>query len=174
MKKVLKFLGLLFVPLLAVCLSSCEQLKGYGIKDEPEEPSVEECLEAAINPAMSTVGEVLAYQNKLINECQIDETFMSFSSAQLTNIATVCINRYGFCNKREIIAEYLANREVYDNLPGSPSQEPNQPIADTPMQPTPPIAVVPPPSTTVTVDSDTINGVPLIIKTKKETTYEKQ
>nr|DAQ57693.1 MAG TPA: hypothetical protein [Crassvirales sp.] len=68
------------------------------------------------NPVMSSYDEVLNFQNIIKENYKIDEQFRSMPSDILENVVTVCLNKQTTVTKKEIVAEYLANSQVYDNL----------------------------------------------------------
>lgn len=176
MKRLLKFVGCLIVTVLV--LTSCDKMKEYAA------PSVDKAviidyMDAALNPLMTSVDEVTIYHTDLIKEYEIDEVFRTIPIETVRNIANVLIKNNGSVTKKEIVYEYKNNRHIYDNLPNVTNQisqespKPNPDVSPTvTVQPNHPN--LPPPSITTKIKDDTINGIPVTVTTKTETTYEQK
>ena len=172
MKRFLNFVGCLLVTLLV--LTSCDKIKEYNTPSV-EKPSISEYIEEAINPLMTSVDEVMIYQAKMAEECMVNDIFCDMSQEMVRNIATVLIKQHGSVTKKDIVMEYQTNPQIYDNLPsvGQPSPENPQPAPDTPAT-KPELPNLPPPSTIIKTEDDTVNGIPVIVTTKTEKTYEQK
>lgn len=113
----------LVVALLAL-LASCDK---FGQKDQEYDPTdsvcVAEYIEEVVNPVFESTQEVMAFQEKLNEQYSIDETFRNLPTDVLNNVATVCIKKYAVTSKENIVEEYKANRDVYDNLDNKAAQE---------------------------------------------------
>jgi hypothetical protein len=181
MKRLLRFLGaMLLTVMLTIPLASCEQV---GSITRPKNDAGTKVLKEIINPDFTSVNDVLVYHSNIVEEYLIDETFRDMPQELLCNIATVCLKKVTPVTKKDIVYEYLAHQEVYDNLPrltGQPSEQSTQlqpdVLAESTQQPevefTPPNT--PAPSVTTHTEDDTIDGVPLKVTIKEEKTYERK
>ena len=131
---------------------------------------------------MTSTDEVVFYHSNVVEECVVHETFCNMAPETVRNIASVLIKKHGSCTTKEIVYEYNANKQIYDNLPGSgqPSPESKKLQPDKQALPTAEIKVdgvpgdVPPPSVVTRTEDATVNGVPLKVTIKEERSYEQK
>ena len=119
-KGILAFFMLIAAFLGVMSVTSCSKkpLSQY------DKNNIVKVVEEHNNPVMSSYDEVLSFQNVIKENYKIDEQFRSMPHDILENVVTVCLNKQTTVTKKEIVAEYLANSQVYDNLkPGGREQK---------------------------------------------------
>lgn len=89
---------------------------GLTLSEESIDSIVHTSLQQSVNPVFTDVDAVLVYRELEISGNQIDSLFLSLPTNILKNVATVVINKDGRATKLNIVHEYLANQQVYDNL----------------------------------------------------------
>ena len=75
-------------------------------------------IEQHYNPVVTSVGDAIMAQNKMIEEFNLRTVFRDMPQSVLKNVANVVINRSSgdIITIYDISREYLTNRKVYDNL----------------------------------------------------------
>ena len=75
-------------------------------------------IEQHYNPVVTSVGDAIMVQNKMIEEFNLRTVFRDMPQSVLKNVANVVINRSsgGIITIYDISREYLTNRKVYNNL----------------------------------------------------------
>lgn len=175
-----RFLGVYMIALTlavvgACTLTSCEKLVSYpnNYDTAPDSVLIAQQVEAIANPVFETVKEVILYRYQADQGAKIDSIFGSLTDEQIRNVATVVINRDGCATKKSIVEEYRANNAVYDNLPATTSQSANVSqkvdLSSTDLGNRRDESDVI--STSYQYRTDTINGKPVKIQTKKEESY---
>ena len=122
-KGILAFFMLIaaFLGVMSVISCSKKPLSQY------DKNNIVKVVEEHNNPVMSSYDEVLSFQNIIKENYKIDEQFRSMPSDILENVVTVCLNKQTTVTKKEIVAEYLANSQVYDNLKPGGREQKDQP-----------------------------------------------
>lgn len=69
------------------------------------------------NPTFYSVNEVISYQEEQLNKEMYDAEFLGIEQQTLETIAYTLIKRFGNVTKRQIVDEYRANSDIFDNLP---------------------------------------------------------
>lgn len=161
-----KLIFFLATTLLMLC--SCNRTSDpcYG-NDVGDSVYVAQQIESTLNPSFTSVEDVQTFYLHLTDEYSVDEEFRNLSKEVLNNVATVCLRQAPSITKRDIVAEYRANKAVYDNLPTA--QQPDSTLH--------PQVTSPPQSTSTSevsyrYETDTVNGKPVRILIKEERTYE--
>lgn len=111
-------------------LDGCSGGKLRAIFSEEEEKTetATSAVEAIVNPDMSSVKEVVDLQSTLLSNAHIDSVFMSIPELTLIDVATVTLKNTSTVNKKSIVDAYLANRNIYDNLPPNDAKPDAKPI----------------------------------------------
>lgn len=165
-----RFLGgyfaLLVVMICAVIgLHSCDKVNAVCSSNGVDSTYVAEYFESATNPIFTSIEEVRVAQKQLAEEKATDEMFMLMSDGILDNVTTVCLNKNAFITKHDIVAEYRANKSVYDNL--SPSDSTTHKPATAKEEQQKPAGKV-----SYRYEMDTVEGTPKRVLVKEERTYE--
>ena len=123
LKNFKKFIGVYLIGLLCVMTGviSCISCTNVNSSDNydtgiTDSLTVASYVESTVNPSFKSVQEVKSFQNRLIEECSIDEIFITMPEKILNDVATVCLNKNGTITKKDIVLEYQTNNSVYDNL----------------------------------------------------------
>lgn len=174
-----RFLGIYLIALTlivvgACTLTSCDRLVSYPDNYDKASDSVlvAQQVEAIANPVFETVKEVILYRYQADQGATIDSIFSALTDEQVKNVSTVVINRDGCATKKAIVEEYRANNTVYDNLPtasqsANVSQKVDLSSTDLGNRRDESDVI----STSYQYRTDTINGKPVKIQTKKEESY---
>ena len=115
-------LMLLFATI-GVLLVGCDRL---GVNspgdnyDTSDSAMVAEYVNSVVNPSIMDVTEALSLKSHMLEEQAIDSAFLSLSDNTIRNVVNVLMKKNSFVRKKDIIAEYRANKNVYDNLPTDP------------------------------------------------------
>lgn len=177
-----RFLGVYMIALTlavvgACTLTSCDKLVSYPDNYDTANDSVlvAQQVEAIANPVFETVKEVILYRYQADQGAKIDSIFSALTDEQVKNVSTVVINRDGCATKKSIVEEYRANNTVYDNLPtasqsANVSQKVDLSSTDLGNRRDESDVI----STSYQYRTDTINGKPVKIQTKKEESYVRQ
>ena len=124
-----------------------------------------------LNPVFCTADDVIIYREEISDKLKEDSIFFSLPDKTLRDVATVCIKKTGCCNKRHIVEEYKAHKDVYKNLPATAD-----PPANTNMEGSG-VTSVDPEKVIIGTDykyvTDTIDGIPRKVLYKTEKSYEK-
>lgn len=145
-------------------LTSC----GYSIpgcsQDRPDSLYVANAIEEAVNPSFSTVQDILSYQQEVIYDYSTDEIFRNMPEDVLSNVASICVKKFGQFEKADIVRTYMASKDIFDNLPSSPiANDASSP--DTTTQETANVSY--------RYEIDTVDGKPVYTRVKEERTHEK-
>lgn len=113
--------------MIAVCFTiaaiavSCEGpmwKKAAGLSSASDSTKVASQIEAVINPSFNNVNEVLSYKARFEEGARIDSEFFAIPVQTLHNVCNVVLkNNVGPITKRDIVLEYRAHKQVYNNLP---------------------------------------------------------
>ena len=116
MKKI-AFIRLLLPVLLAtaIVLTSCNR-----ILNSHESPPKEEVEPQTIEEQYTTPDQLASLQDAMIDAEYINRAFVDMPGYILYNVASVCINKFGKTTKKQVVIEYDANKEIYDNLKSPP------------------------------------------------------
>lgn len=112
----------------SVALISCEKTGPAILNAEQSTIGVEEvanCLDSIVNPRLKTTKDVFALQNKLMVNAYIDSVFMSLDQKTLENVSSVILGRLHYVTKDDIVAEFVKNRNIYENLPKTDATPPD-------------------------------------------------
>lgn len=156
--------------ILAMVLAVCYSCKNKGALWETEDCTdsvfVADYIEEVINPQFVSTEEINLFQDRLLEEYNVDKEFRDMSKATLFNVATVCLKNSVFVTKADIVKEYRANRSVYDALDNKTPKD-TIPVtqADSPPEPN---------QIEYRFETDTVDGKPIKVKIKTEKTYESQ
>ena len=108
-----------FAVLCAVLVIACASCN--WMRNSVESPPKEEVEPAKNFEEQYTTPDQLAFlQAAMIDAEYINRAFMDMSGNILYNVASVCINRFGATTKKQVVIEYTANKEIYDNLKSPP------------------------------------------------------
>lgn len=163
LKKMSYALMLAFFTLLASCRQGNEQY----VPTYDDSVYVSSIVEDMQNPTFTGVVDVLNFQAALADSYAIEEAFVALPPDVLQQVANVCIRRNGSTTKYEIIQEYRANREVYDNLTNTtdtPAPEDNTDSTTAMEEQHRPV----PSSVSWEYETDTVDGKPIQVLVKKE------
>lgn len=106
---------------------SCDRIRpNIGGVDSVQ---VDQQIDAYMNPSFATPADIIEYQQETAEELNIQSTFLDMPQAVIVNVATMCINKYGCVTVHKLVEEYLANKDVFDNL-ASPVPATSQPKND--------------------------------------------
>lgn len=119
------FIALLVVMLYtAVCLQSCNQDRRLLTKAKAvlsDSMYIPEQIDAYMNPSFSSTAEVQIFKQKIMDDIHVEDMFYSIPEDVMVNVATVCLKKKPRITAKDIVAEYEANRTIYDNLPSQES-----------------------------------------------------
>jgi hypothetical protein len=121
-----------------------------------------------MNPYFTSSAEVIEYQNYLIEERSSDEVFLAMPEDVLANVTTVCLKKFEYVTKNDIVDEYRANKSIYDSLSDGASSKTETdaknktPVVEEQAQSPKPS------STSYRYETDTVNGKPLKVVIKEE------
>lgn len=161
-RKFIKGITTLLAVTTILFVASCQsRLGSIGVDNSVDSTYVVKQIKAATNPSFYDVEDVLEYQNTLADEKNMDEIFLSMKSQVLRNVAGVCINKWNKVRKKDIVYEYLNNKQVYDNLPttdkDSVATKTSVPLSN---------------NVSIRHTTDTVDGKPVKVTIKEERTYE--
>ena len=122
-----------------------------------------------LNPVFNNADDLVTYRSEMSEHMTIDSVFLGIPSKTLIDVATVCINKYGFVSKENVVKEYKAN-DVYTNLPTDPSAYSNVEGSGVTKVDSPATVII---GTDYQYRTDTIDGVPRKVLYKTEKSYEK-
>lgn len=129
MKKFLsKFLMVLvaaFVMIAAnVTLTSCDKGKAM-FTPTVESAQVKLCIDSIVNPAFTSATDAISLQNTLNANAYVDSIFMNLPEKTVRDVCSVLLKRRATVTKKDIVNEFVANRQIYENLPknGAPTAD---------------------------------------------------
>lgn len=174
MKRRLELLkGSLVLLLMAVCcsltFSSCDEFKSKSSKTKVKDDStiVANYIEATTNPTFFNADEAILYQEKFIDNSEVDNTFMSMSTSVINDVVKVLLkNGSTAVTKKDVVEEYLKNRRIYDKLAEENAEE----NTETPLNSN--VENGSSGGISYRYETDTINGKIVKVKVKEERTYE--
>lgn len=175
MKRRLELLkGSLVLLLMAVCcscmFSSCDEFKSKkSSKTEVKDDStvIANYIEATTNPTFFNADEAILYQEKFINNSEVDNTFMSMSTAVINDVVKVLLkNGSTAVTKKDVVEEYLKNRRIYDKLAEENVEENTETTLNSNVENGSSGGI------SYRYETDTINGKIVKVKVKEERTYE--
>lgn len=119
------------VALLAgVTFSACDQhrwKKGDKSIEETVDSLVRLNLEDIANPVFTGVDEVIVYREIDADTKAVDSVFTTLPREVISKVATVLLNKHGTTTKKDIVNEYNAHRDIYNNLQPVPISEQQSP-----------------------------------------------
>ena len=98
---------------------SCDRINGTVRSSQTDSLFVAEQVDAQLNPAFKNAADLIDYQQCMIEEISMNDTFLSMPPNVIANVATVCINKNGSVTIKSLVEEYMKNQDVYDNLSGN-------------------------------------------------------
>ena len=175
MKKILGMLataliGAIIVIATGVGFNSCSEggLGSYIKGPQVDSAQVVDIIEDYLNPEFDGIDAVLVYKDFTLAKQQIESTFIGLTDKQIVDISTVIIKKGIPLSIKSIYDEYVANKDVYDNLPAEISNiviEPKDTV--TVMEALPTLAVNPS-ETSYTSKDTVIDGKRATVTTKIE------
>ena len=136
--------------------------RGY---DGPDSVYIANAIENAVNPSFSTVQDMMSYQQKVIYDYSTDEIFRTMPEDVLMNVCSVCLKKYNTIEKIDVVREYKAGQNIYDNLPKSSNID-DRATEDSVIEKKPTSNV------SYRYEVDTVDGKPVYTKVKEERTHE--
>lgn len=127
MKEFFKWAGAFIVLVLLSTLATCAVIKYVGDKIIPHtfDSSVATAqVSDNSTDVLNSLTDVFQLRQTMIDESRIDSTFLTIPDGVLSNVVSVLLQRGGPITKDEIVNEYIAGRNVYDNLPPNNIQAP--------------------------------------------------
>lgn len=114
-KKVLGILGVLLCFVIgALAVINCDRNRMPVNYDSSDTTCV--CCDLQ-NTTLNSIEDVYAFQQDLIDEQTVEFQFLNLQKPVIENVASVLHARGVPLTMKTIVAEYLANVSVYDNLP---------------------------------------------------------
>ncbi len=170
-----RFLGgyfaLLVVMICAVIgLHSCDKVNAVCSSNGVDSVYVTECIKATANPTFTSLTEVKVAQKQLAEKYSVDEVFLNMPDNILNNVVNVCLNKNTVITKTDIVNEYRANKDVYDNLDSQPTSANNNTVKKDTVkegQRKPTAGKV-----SYRYEMDTVEGTPKRVLVKEERVYE--
>ena len=164
--------GILAIAAILITSISCEKAPWSQQSDDSNyEISVASEMDAILNPMFSSVKEIKDFRNRLVDEYNTDVCFRSMPDDVLFNVSTVCLKKNTYVTKKDIVEEYRANSDVYNNLETNGPEKTNDAKKDTTVVEGQQLPA--PSSISYHYEIDTINGRPVktLIELRK---YEQQ
>lgn len=125
MKRKISLIGAYVVTILILCLgliafASCDKWHKSD-SPVPTEDSilVQQCVDQYFNPVFTDVESVLEFKKQISEKERADSFITAASPDMLRNITTVLLKRNEPVTLYSILTEYLANKNLYDNLPSN-------------------------------------------------------
>lgn len=117
MKRFLKKTGILALLLcMMAMIASCTHRPNRNLAIDRDSAVVACYIQKTVNPDFSSVDEVKAFHNKLVNEFAADETFRSMSPEIISKVMEVCLKRSPIVSKMDIVQEYREHGQIYDTI----------------------------------------------------------
>lgn len=171
----LKFIYAMAITVLSLIVSavitSCDK-RPFNYDTAEDSVYVAEIVKNVVNPQFTNVSDAVNFQITSREGASIDSAFLAISETTLRNIANVVLQKKGFINKLEIVYEYKAHPDVYDNLPKEQvitsadlKKDVDKTATDLGQRPS---GVI---STSYQYRTDTVNGKPVKIQIKTEESY---
>jgi hypothetical protein len=127
MKDFLKWTAAIIMVAFLSTLATLAVIKVAGHKILPQtfDSSVATAQMGDNSPkVLTSLTDVFQLRQVMIDESRIDSTFLTIPDGVLSNVVSVLLQRGGPITKDEIVNEYIAGRNVYDNLPPNNIQAP--------------------------------------------------
>lgn len=161
------------LALVATVFNSCDYMPPSkdGVKEFVQNyvDSVVSGQENIINPMFSTPDDILIYREMVTEQLRLDSIFFRLSDKDVENVASVVIKSNGYATKASIVEEYSKNSDIYSKLPDSAISPTKKDTTDTEGSRATKVII----SSTTSSSTDTIDGVPRLVITKTEKSYEK-
>lgn len=156
MKRLLSLLGVIATLMIAVTLGSCNHRSGFH--DDGDSTAVGN---QPTEQTFASVNEVLLYQQNLAEDLEMQDIFLSMKRETIEDVVNVLKNREVSITVKNIVNEYRAGKQIYDNLetPNDPKQD-NDTLEDK----APTMEESQKPVLRVSYRKDTIDGKPVIVK----------
>lgn len=133
--KQLKFLMsvclIAFLTVMVTLLSSCgarlNPTNNNGDAVESGTTLTVEQQQAVIDPSFINAEQAFGYYQDLAEDWRLDSIIMNMPERTFLNVVSVCEQNYTKFKRRDIVHEYMKNRQVYDALPvnNAPSAKAN-------------------------------------------------
>lgn len=160
----------------AAITSSCDKAPWQKSNYDRAEDSifVATLVDEIVNPQFYEVSDIVSFQVQSVEGFSIDSIFQTMPEQVLRNVACVVLGNKGFVDKREVVKEYQAHPDIYNNLPNSSSgkiitsaevNEVDKTGTDLGDKPS---GVI---STSYSYSTDTVDGKPVKIQIKTEKSY---
>ena len=125
MKEFGKIVVLMLIGIVLAVLATIGLIKWEGHRFLPQtyDSSVQVTQADINNPIIKTVSDAFELQQKMNAEKEIDSCFLAMGKVDMHNVIGVLQNK-GATNIRkcDIVSEFKAGREVYENLPAPDSK----------------------------------------------------
>lgn len=125
MKEFGKIVVLMLIGIVLAVLATIGLIKWEGHRFLPQtyDSSVQVTQADINNPIIKTVSDAFELQQKMNAEKEIDSCFLAMGKVDMHNVIGVLQNK-GATNikKCDIVSEFKAGREVYENLPAPDSK----------------------------------------------------
>ena len=125
MKEFGKIVVLMLVGIVLAVLATMAVIKWEGHRFLPQnyDSSVQVTQADINNPVIMSIADALELQQKMNAEQEIDSLFLAMGKTDMRNVIGVLQNK-GATNimKCDIVNEFKAGREVYENLPSPDSK----------------------------------------------------
>ena len=125
MKEVAKVAGITLLAIILAVLATLAVIKWEGHRFLPQtyDSSVQVTQADINNPVIMSIADALELQQKMNAEQEIDSLFLAMGKTDMRNVIGVLQNK-GVTNimKVDIVNEFKAGREVYENLPALDSK----------------------------------------------------
>ncbi len=123
-----EFWKIAFIATITIALSVLATLaiikwEGHRFLPQTYDSSVQVTQADINNPIIKTVSDAFELQQKMNSEKEIDSCFLAMGKVDMHNVIGVLQNK-GATNimKCDIVSEFKAGREVYENLPAPDSK----------------------------------------------------
>jgi len=123
-----EFWKIAFIAIITIALSVLATLaiikwEGYHFLPQNYDSSVQVTQADINNPVIMSIADALELQQKMNAEQEIDSLFLAMGKTDMRNVIGVLQNK-GATNimKVDIVNEFKAGREVYENLPSPDSK----------------------------------------------------
>lgn len=123
MKKTLKtFVAILAIAMLNIIgLTSCDRLLDrHGNFSYADSLKIAQIAQQTANPTFDTPVLAQSYQMELCDNFKIDSVYRNMTTKQIFDVSTVLIQRNTKPTVKDIVDEFLKNKEIYMNLPEEP------------------------------------------------------
>jgi len=109
---------------LNVTLSSCENSPvSKFVTPTVNKAQVSLCIDSLINPNFGEFSDVINLKRDMVTTRYTDSVFLSIPDKTLKDVYTVLSKKITHVNKDDIVAEFISNRAIYENLPPNSADE---------------------------------------------------